>query len=276
MNAEEIRQWIVDPSQMNRESMLQLKALLEEYPCFTVARMVYLKNLLNLNDLHFSAALNQTAIAVPDRRRLYYFIEGKQLPENMEKPKPDRNESGGFSLIDRYLSGSIPKETKEPEAVIPLSETDGKPFFEKPEESFSDKIGDEAFILDYAGFLSRQAEPKPATPAEPMNGQDLIDRFLEKTGKQEASFQIQTPLPVETSNRPDDETGDPNVEQVVAPQNLAEDSFTETLARIYLKQKRYDRALEIFRNLILKYPEKSVYFADQIRFLEKLIINIKK
>jgi hypothetical protein len=26
----------------------------------------------------------------------------------------------------------------------------------------------------------------------------------------------------------------------------------------------------------LKYPEKNVYFADQIRFLEKLIINTKK
>jgi len=47
------------------------------------------------------------------------------------------------------------------------------------------------------------------------------------------------------------------------------------LAKIYLKQKRYDRALEIFKSLSLKYPEKNVYFADQIRFLEKLILNIK-
>ena len=33
---------------------------------------------------------------------------------------------------------------------------------------------------------------------------------------------------------------------------------------------------EIIKNLNLKYPEKNVYFADQIRFLEKLIINTKK
>ena len=52
--------------------------------------------------------------------------------------------------------------------------------------------------------------------------------------------------------------------------------FTETLARIYIKQGRYSKALEIIRRLNLIYPKKSRYFADQIRFLEKLIINDNK
>ena len=37
------------------------------------------------------------------------------------------------------------------------------------------------------------------------------------------------------------------------------------------KQKQYEKAINIFKRLNLKYPEKSVYFADQIRFLEKII-----
>ena len=49
--------------------------------------------------------------------------------------------------------------------------------------------------------------------------------------------------------------------------------FTETLAKIYVKQQRYSKALEIIKKLSLKYPKKNAYFADQIRFLEKLIIN---
>ena len=52
--------------------------------------------------------------------------------------------------------------------------------------------------------------------------------------------------------------------------------FTETLARIYIKQGRYSKALEIIRRLNLVYPKKNRYFADQIRFLEKLIINNNK
>jgi pentatricopeptide repeat protein len=55
-----------------------------------------------------------------------------------------------------------------------------------------------------------------------------------------------------------------------------EASFTETLAKIYLKQGKYEKALEIFNKLLLKYPEKSIYFADQIRFLNKLIHHLKK
>ncbi len=46
---------------------------------------------------------------------------------------------------------------------------------------------------------------------------------------------------------------------------------SETLANIFLKQHRYDRALEIIKSLYLNFPNKSVYFADQIRYLEKLV-----
>jgi hypothetical protein len=59
------------------------------------------------------------------------------------------------------------------------------------------------------------------------------------------------------------------------PEDLDDSYFTETLAKIYIRQQRYEKALEIIRKLNLKYPKKSAYFADQIRFLEKLIINDK-
>nr|MBP9637949.1 tetratricopeptide repeat protein [Bacteroidaceae bacterium] len=57
--------------------------------------------------------------------------------------------------------------------------------------------------------------------------------------------------------------------------DIDESYFTETLAKIYVKQKRYDKALEIIRSINLKNPKKSAYFADQIRFLEKLLQNNK-
>ena len=67
-----------------------------------------------------------------------------------------------------------------------------------------------------------------------------------------------------------DEQTEPSApsEDVLQPEFL-----TETLARIYIKQKKYDRALAIIRSLYLNFPEKSIYFADQIRFLEKLVRN---
>jgi hypothetical protein len=44
--------------------------------------------------------------------------------------------------------------------------------------------------------------------------------------------------------------------------------MTETLANLYWKQKKYEEAKNAFRVLALKYPEKSGFFADQIKLIE--------
>ena len=63
------------------------------------------------------------------------------------------------------------------------------------------------------------------------------------------------------------------------PQNklVQNDSLmTETLARIYLEQKNYEKAIQSYRILILKYPEKSGFFADQIKAVKQLQENNTK
>lgn len=54
-------------------------------------------------------------------------------------------------------------------------------------------------------------------------------------------------------------------------QPVSENLFTETLADIYIRQHRYEEAIEIIRHLYLNFPNKSCYFADQLRFLETLV-----
>ncbi len=49
--------------------------------------------------------------------------------------------------------------------------------------------------------------------------------------------------------------------------------MTETLARVYLAQKNYKKAIQAYNILILKNPEKSGFFADQIRAIKKLQEN---
>ena len=46
--------------------------------------------------------------------------------------------------------------------------------------------------------------------------------------------------------------------------------MTETLAKVYLEQKKYNNAIKAYDILILKYPEKSGFFADQIKKIELL------
>ncbi len=72
----------------------------------------------------------------------------------------------------------------------------------------------------------------------------------------------------------------PPVKKGVPNRNLASDHIiptdslmTETLAKVYLAQKNYKKAIQAYKILILKNPEKSGFFADQIRAINKLQDN---
>lgn len=128
-------------------------------------------------------------------------------------------------------------------------------------------VADEPFVAipayDYTGMLESMPD---AADASPMQGDDLLSRFIEADESGERMFL----KPSATGNRPQP-AAVPEMEKEVDSEPL----FTESLAKIYIKQRKYAKALEIIRKLSLNNPEKNIYFADQIRFLEKLIINIK-
>jgi len=76
----------------------------------------------------------------------------------------------------------------------------------------------------------------------------------------------------------------PQEAPVTIPEEKAEDTnnqqqtliYTEEEAIRHIKAKKYEEALKILRVLHLNIPKKSVYFADQIRYIEKIIATIHK
>lgn len=65
----------------------------------------------------------------------------------------------------------------------------------------------------------------------------------------------------------------PTDHPVAVTESPADTSLSESLAKIYIRRRRYDKAFEIIHGLSLNNPKKSVYFADQLRFLRKLMLN---
>ena len=49
-----------------------------------------------------------------------------------------------------------------------------------------------------------------------------------------------------------------------------QDLITPTLARVYLEQGHYDKAIKAYKKLSLKYPKKNTFFANQIKLINKL------
>ncbi len=128
---------------------------------------------------------------------------------------------------------------------------------------------------DYAEMLAREeAGNLPQQPVEdgnPDSQESRINSFIlsqhPASPHQEHSLR-QTP---EAEKKPE-----PDTAPVAAPEHTDDSLLSESLAKIFIKQGRYERAYEIISNLSLNYPKKSVYFADQLRFLQKLIINQRR
>jgi len=82
---------------------------------------------------------------------------------------------------------------------------------------------------------------------------ELIDKFIE-TNPKIVPTKKSTVTPV-------------NIESSVQENSSL---MTETLAKIYLEQKKYQKAIQAYEILILKYPEKSSFFANQILDIKAL------
>ena len=254
------------------------------YPYFQSLRLLYLKNLFLLHDDSFGSELRKAVLYVADRRSLFYLIEGDRYAlqregdggpicqsDGSEEPGVDRT----LFLIDAFLS-TMPAEQNESSGLD--------------------------YAMDYTAYLLKEetnAEQQENVPK--LRGQDLIDGFLNRMDNNGQTDDLPQAVVEDTfvdsiAASDEEEQKDMNVEPVCdvmsdsgndleeeassetstfSSEDLDDSCFTETLAKIYIKQHRYEKALEIIKKLSLNYPKKNAYFADQIRFLEKLIINAK-
>ena len=130
---------------------------------------------------------------------------------------------------------------------------------------------------DYATTLAMQEERSDA-PAAPATEQDaMLDAFIAShpdgtafaVEAAEAAVEVASVPPV-----PQPEPEAPAVDTAAAkpaPVAPVSSSLQESLAKSYIRQGRFQKAYDIISELNLNNPEKSAYFADQLRFLQKII-----
>lgn len=254
----ELSRLIQHPEEMNRETLYDLRALLALYPYYQTARLLMLQNLYLLHDPSFDEELRKAAIYITDRKVIFQMIEAAHYQfkkptgptanaqkTNLSSTSIDRTSD----LIDSFL-GSIPVDANAEE--------------EKKKEKRKPTPADAA--VDYVAYLMEtEDEEEEEKPSRTIS---LIDDFMEDGGFK---------LPKINNGEEYKPEYTPQIEEnTTGEQTESSGVFTETLARIYIKQGKYERAHQIIERLYTQHPHKSAYYKDQLRFLEKLILNAKK
>ena len=194
--------------------------------------------------------LEKLAISFPDRQALALTLSPDgDLLTAFYPPEDKFRTPDTVTTIDRFLENYGKSSPSEVEAISHAI------FNPQP---------------DYADVLAAQEKEEGGSPLKGGDLQDeLINQFIAEQmqlGEQAA----QTPITNPVGEQEKAEIAD---ESINDPTQMDDSMLSESLAKMYISRHKYSQALEIIQRLSLNYPEKSIYFADQIRFLTKLVLN---
>lgn len=255
MDIQQFYQFIKKDAIANRQEAESLRELIEKYPYFQAAIFTYLKSLYVNNDDNYKNELERLSISIIDRRALFYYIFSEEYESFFAQTGKKAIKEDKTSILLNAFFESRDGETSELEYSISHSSLASTDYLSYAQIEDTPKLE-----MD----IPEQSKIKESVN---LKHQNIIDSFINKSEEGEIRIQIKKEEKYEES------------EEIIEKENeeeLTEDIFfTETLAKIYVKQKKYEKAYKIIKHLSLNYPKKNIYFADQLSFLEKLIINTK-
>ncbi len=254
MQKEDLMEYMAHPEKLDHDSLSDLDDILREWTYFQTAELLKLKNLHNLQHPDYENQLTRTAIFCADRKRLFYLI----------------NDTRFGHFINRTSANKPAEPTQQVDRTQKLIDSFLDTYTDSSEFSASSLTDPEANLasMDYIAYLSTVENRQWDTEEEesnPLQHQHMIDSFIEKVASHDIFASFPQNEEETTSGKTDNQIDE----------GIEDEFLTETLAKIYIKQKKYEPALAIIQRLSLNFPKKSAYFADQIRFLELLIFNEK-
>ena len=212
-----------------------LDEIVKNHPHFQLVQPYYLKAIEQLQPEKFDNILSHTAIATYDRQLLYDFLENQ------------KNTISKTNLKEEHVVGKVKKRKKGKNKENPKTKIVYDLKIKKNQQVFPKELP----FSEWAYYLRHKNNYKKSN--EISEKFELFDSFFEKK-------RIIKPTK-ENSNK-----GDLSQKSLIPTDEL----MTETLAKVFFKQKKFENALQAYQILSLKYPEKNSFFADQIKEIKRL------
>lgn len=279
MTQEEFYKSMEHPLGLSASVVENLEHELEEYPYFEAGWMLALKGMNDLGVTNFDAALRRGAVSIANRDVLFSLIRTEsEVAVEPEKPVEDKSVDSTGSQVKEAESGPVSwKDVNyEYDIVMGTSRSVGVSSYNINDISVSVSESDNCGFSDWLDYMEKQPTIQAEVKSEASGAKtdrrkknrsrslNLIESFLNNDNAE--TIQIRKQEEPVVSKEVEVKPAESQVDALADVDNG--DVLSETLAKIYIKQGQFEKAINIFRKLGLKYPEKSSYFASRINELE--------
>jgi tetratricopeptide (TPR) repeat protein len=281
MNVTDYTYLINKPNASTELQRLALEKVLDEFPFFQSARALRLKGLYSQNSFNYNSALKVTAAYTTDRTVLFDFITSEGF-NAIQKDLYEKKtlEFLDVKAIDDELTVAERKLELKANSLAQSILTSIKGVSAIEDQDFSKESEDKLAIgkpLDFSKnekhSFQEWLQLSRTQPIDRTNDAIKNTKEVQKEkNKKKKSAIIDKFIEASPKISP--------IKHGVAPTaridiNKEDHSYlmTETLARVYLEQKKYQKAIQAYEILIMKYPEKSSFFADRITDIKILQQN---
>ena len=309
MTTQELTHFLKHPEAVKAYHEDALEKLSANYPFFQAPQVILLKSMKASDSFKYNQQLKKTAALTADRSILFDFITSSLVVSDADILLKEKKNLTDIDVIApeeiKVLSrismdDAIDMQVREAEEVLNPALFSAKKVSEKRQANLAETLIENA--ENQKEKNKSESALRPTKPFEfhkndtfsfmewlQLTNVQPIDRNKDSTAENDKKSS-QTTLTAETpQNQEQKETfalidkfinKNPKIapvqtktslknlakERIIAPDEL----MTETLAKVYLAQNKYNKAIQAYKILILKNPEKSGFFADQIKAIQKL------
>ena len=269
-----------DPTSVEQRKALE--KITYQYPYFQPAYAHYLKTLKAQEQFNYTLILRKTAVLTPDRAHLEKWLQEDPAPVTPSAappaPTPAMDAPKAEAATEHNQASMSTKKTNEKNTAPPKAQPTKKSPQKKATPPEKKQQKKPIVAPSTPAEEPAQQTPPPAPLAMP------FEQWVVYSNKGKVSPAKQPPTTEDKFSRIDQFlANNPKIPPVRKDQpkiDLAahnafnkEELMTETLAKVYVDQKKYKKARYAYKILSLKYPEKNSFFADQIKRIKQLEQN---
>lgn len=273
LNKTTINQRLFNQKGLDENMLLEFKELIAVYPYASIFAIAYLEELKNSGDIHFEGELLKHAFKISNRQVLHQLLSQDQGPVEEEEVIENLPINTAIEIEEeqKLIIETEKVETITDELETLIKSSVANTVFIKEFNENGEKLKIAAEEAASSNPIVEQKTTKTQTSKVDVNPKSFNNWLKMADGKEktEKEERTSTMIPIEKQKR-----------DFYSPIKKAKESIdenkmpvSETLAKIFILQGNYPKAIYVYEQLILLYPEKKNIFATQIKHLSIKLIN---